>query len=711
MALSGQVTYSDRGTFFIIENEGIALQAFTNGSHMITSGSIVDVEGTLQLEEFIPSVSATIVQSKGFSNFPELSARGIDCYNEANHCKRVRAAGTVISIESKGENHEILLEENGVLCRAALTGAVADFEALALENGCRIVVSGPYFANAKESINPVIYLNSIDDIQVLNRPWIFGTMHAHTLVFGLLLAVALIWIWTVSLRLKVTKRTRELVDVTGRLRAAYEANQSAIAVVDKDGLVLECNAKFADSFGYALAIGDSFEQFHQHVLEHASNAPAVAEAWDALAANPAAEDTFEMQCNVKTEGIFEVHSAPVGDGTNRPRVWSFHDLTEKKQLQRSLVQAQKMEAIGRLAGGIAHDFNNLLTGIMGNLEIAKLNKDLPLGQSLELIVSAEAAAQRASVLIKQLLGYSRKSTLEICPGNMNDIVYELVGLLKHSVDTSIRIDVTIADDLWGALMDSTHLEQVLMNLCVNARDALPETGGRISIETENITRPEGDFVCVSVKDNGSGISKAAQMRIFEPFFTTKEQGKGTGLGLAMSYGIVKQHNGVIECQSEVGIGTSFRVFIPRSEEGASLERNDAIVDLPVADGSGRILVADDEEVVRAVCSGMLRRHGYEVSTVGDGKEALEYLASGAKVDLVILDLTMPRMSGKETLIQVRRRYPQIPVIISSGYLVDLDAFAGEVGSRPDAFVAKPFVINSMLRAVAECLKTSGVQPV
>ncbi|MEM7384550.1 MAG: ATP-binding protein, partial [Verrucomicrobiota bacterium] len=352
-----------------------------------------------------------------------------------------------------------------------------------------------------------------------------------------------------------------------------------------------------------------------------------------------------------------------------------------------------------------HDFNNLLTGITGNLEVAKLNRDQPLSESQAYIDSAESAARRAAELVKQLLGYSRKSTLQLTPGNINKVIVNLMELLRHSLDASIHFESELVETPWPVRMDSTHIEQVLMNLCVNARDALPETGGRITISTANENREDGEWVRITVEDNGKGIPESVKERIFEPFFTTKEQGKGTGLGLAMSFGIVEQHKGSMECKTEENQGTRFSIFLPRAESPNEKRSRPEKTD-PISRGDGsHILLTDDEAVVRAVGEGILRHHGYKVSVASNGQEALDFLAATeAPVDLAILDLTMPQMTGKEALTRIRARHPEVPVMICSGYLVDLDAFAEEAGTRPDGFVSKPFEMENFLTSVQRCIQ-------
>ena len=300
--------------------------------------------------------------------------------------------------------------------------------------------------------------------------------------------------------------------------------------------------------------------------------------------------------------------------------------------------------------------------------------------------------------------------------NANAVVSDLVDLLQHSFDKSIEFEQRLESNLWPTKADGTQLEQILLNLCVNAKDAMPAGVGRITIKTRNYQSDQpgplcGEYVVIDVCDNGSGMSEELRARIFEPFFSTKTPDKGTGLGLAMSYGIIEQHGGHIKCTSEEGRGTCFSVFLPKCDDAPASTCQEAGASAAPGknrhlDGpaSGRVLVVDDEAVVRAVAKGLLSHAGYDVSTAEDGRDALESLAGNeGDVDLVILDLTMPRMTGKEAFREIRSKYPGLPVIICSGYLVDLDAFEREAGFYPDAFIQKPYEVDHMLSEVRRVL--------
>jgi two-component system, cell cycle sensor histidine kinase and response regulator CckA len=380
------------------------------------------------------------------------------------------------------------------------------------------------------------------------------------------------------------------------------------------------------------------------------------------------------------------------------------DVTEQRSLEEQLRQAQKMEAVGQLAGGIAHDFNNLLTAIFGNLSMlrAALSEGDP---NRVLIASAEQAAARAGGLSNQLLSMARRTVLNPQSTNLNQTIDEVIGLLHRTIDPRIELAAKREPDLGRVLADASQMHQVLMNLCLNARDAMPD-GGRLSIETSNFTldaesarlhllgRP-GDFVRLRVSDTGCGIPPEIRPRIFEPFFTTKGPGQGTGLGLAMVFSIVKQHQGWIDCYSEPGKGTRFDIYLPRHATPDDTQPAPA-ASSPPAFGRETILLADDEAVLRDLGRAVLERYGYQVILACDGQEAVEiYRRERSRIDLIILDQTMPRLSGSEALQMLRAEDPTVNVVLSSGY--------PEPPGDAVGFISKPYRPEDLLAAVRAAL--------
>ena len=386
------------------------------------------------------------------------------------------------------------------------------------------------------------------------------------------------------------------------------------------------------------------------------------------------------------------------------------DVTERRVLEDQFRQAQKMEAVGRLAGGVAHDFNNLLMVISGYTEV--LLNELDPAHPLHVKARAiQQASDRATTLTRQLLAFSRKQMLELKVVDVNAIVQDMERLLRPLIGENVELFTRLAPDVGHTRADSGQLEQVLMNLVVNSKDAMP-SGGRITIQTENITLDESDrrehtfirpghYVMLSVSDNGLGMTKETQSRIFEPFFTTKEKGKGTGLGLSTVYGIVKQTGGYVMVQSEVGSGTTFNIYLPLVEEKP--EPHVAAAPRIVNGGSETVLLVEDEESVRQLVRETLESKGYRVLEAENGQAGVAAAANHkGPIDLVITDVVMPGMSGRELAQRIEEARPDTKVLYLSGYTEDAIISEGTIESGT-AFLQKPFTLQNLSRKVREVL--------
>jgi len=382
---------------------------------------------------------------------------------------------------------------------------------------------------------------------------------------------------------------------------------------------------------------------------------------------------------------------------------------ERQRLELELRQAQKLEAIGRLAGGVAHDFNNILTVILGRAEEVASDERVP-SDLRDSVSDLSQNAQRATALTRQLLAFSRRQAIEVRDVDLNSVVANVTRLLHRVLGEDIAVTFAYSEQPLAVRADPGMIEQVLLNLAVNARDAMPD-GGRLSIDTSFVdpsgTEPSrtgsaGNWACLRVKDNGAGIAPEHLPHIFEPFFTTKDIGKGTGLGLATTYGIVQQHGGWIEVDSETGRGTEFRVFFPRvGTEMPTVAPTSASASAPR--GKETILVVEDEAGVRALVIKLLKDLGYRVLQAQSGPHALEvWRQQGDEVDLLITDIVMPDgMNGVELAERVRRHRPELKVIYTSGYLADLSR--EDIVRHSDAYIAKPFSLMELARLVRRTL--------
>jgi PAS domain S-box-containing protein len=389
--------------------------------------------------------------------------------------------------------------------------------------------------------------------------------------------------------------------------------------------------------------------------------------------------------------------------------------TERRMLEEQLIQSQKLESIGTLAGGVAHDFNNLLTVILGNTQLS-LFRLSPDSEVRERLLEVERAADRAATLTRQLLAFSRRQQLERKPINLQDTIHDIMKLLRRVIGEDVEIRFNTAASLPRVFADASQIEQVVMNLAINARDAMPN-GGTLIIETCAVTVDQtylqkhplakpGNYAEIVVSDTGTGMDEQTKTHIFEPFFTTKPTGKGTGLGLAMVYGIVKQHDGLIDVYSEISQGTTFRIYLPVVE--TTVIEDAAREQVPVHGGNETILVAEDEEALRGLARAILEELGYTVLLARDGQEAIDiYTTNRDKIELVILDVVMPRMGAHEACKLIRSLDSSVPVMFMTGY--SLEMVQTKFAENSDIpLIQKPYSVEGFGRKVREVLDATLV---
>ena len=461
------------------------------------------------------------------------------------------------------------------------------------------------------------------------------------------------------------------------LSAAVEQSAENIIITDTHGKIVYVNPAFEQTTGYSRAevIGQK-----PSILKSGKQDEAFyRQLWQTLGRGEVWRGRF---INKKQDGIFytvEATITPVRDQNGQivNYVGAGHDVTNELKLEERLRQAQKMEAVGQLAGGVAHDFNNILQAILGYTYMAKLSlEEGSQGQAdLDQVINA---TNRATQLVRQLLAFSRRETLKPQNLDLNEVITNLLKMLRRLIGEHIELEIQTQSDLQPVFADLVQIEQVLMNLCVNGRDAMPN-GGKITLATQNYRvsqaeaesypwAKEGDYVLLSVTDTGVGIPSEVQDRIFEPFFTTKEVGEGTGLGLATVYAIVKQHNGWINLVSEVGQGSTFQVYFPAvAKPGYSFPEQQPGTAV-VYGGTETILLAEDDDTLRELALTILQKAGYHVLAARDGEEAIRLFQQNIDtIELVVLDAVMPKQSGRAVYDCIRQDRAELPVLFSTGY--------------------------------------------
>ena len=497
-----------------------------------------------------------------------------------------------------------------------------------------------------------------------------------------------------------------------RFARIFNATPMAIASIDADGIILRSNAAFARLASSALKAGqaEGRARIFTGVAErdHTALREAITQARAGKAEIAPVDATLEGD-GERSARLYISAADPHSDDGAAATIFAL-DTTEQRTLQENFAQSQKMQAIGQLAGGIAHDFNNVLTAIIGYSDLLLANHR-PTDPSFQDIMQIKQNANRAAGLVRQLLAFSRRQTLRPQVLQLSDVLSELQNLLRRLVGEVIPLEVKHGRDLWLVKADVNQFEQVIVNLVVNARDAMPE-GGRITVRTRNVAASDcaayheksliaAEYVLIEVEDTGHGIPADVRDKIFEPFFTTKEIGKGTGLGLSMVYGIVKQTGGYVFCDSEPGAGATFRIFLPRyiataADEPAKKEVVKAPTDLT---GRGAILLVEDEEAVRAFASRALASRGYTVLEADSGADALRVVENAkGKIDLIVSDVIMPEMDGPSMLTELRLRGLNAKVIFVSGYADD--AFAKNLPEGQEfVFLPKPFTLKQLIETV------------
>ncbi len=516
------------------------------------------------------------------------------------------------------------------------------------------------------------------------------------------------------------RRAQEALTASeGLLKLILESTAEGILCVDEKGRVVHRNRRFSEMWriGPELVDARNDESLLQHVAEQLEDSAGFLDSVRSLYQSK--EERLDT-LTFKDGRVFERYTCPLAENELvSGRLWSFRDITEMRKLENQYRQAQKLEAVGQLAGGVAHDFNNLLQVITGyvDLALAGLDEDGGIRSRLERV---RGAATRASTLVRQLLTFSRRQAMQMERIHVNDVIANFLRMLSRVLGEHIQLEFRPGVDVSPILGDTGQIELVLMNLAVNARDAMPD-GGRITIETKNIRADhefrvehpwavDADYVQMTFSDTGAGVPFELQDRIFEPFFTTKPIGKGTGLGLATVYGIIRQHDGSIHLGRKAGPGAVFKIHFPvlRSKEGnahmvSTRSHLSADGSSDVSPGCGTILVAEDDPLVREMAVQILESAGYRTIVARDGIEAQEMFSQHAEnVDLAFLDVVMPGASGRVVSEYIRSINPQIPILYCTGY--DFNTLSTASFNGEDVqLIHKPYDRERLLRSVRSIL--------
>ncbi len=500
---------------------------------------------------------------------------------------------------------------------------------------------------------------------------------------------------------------------SGNVQALLELLPIGLALVDRDGRFLTMNKAFKTAGGI---VDDHIFKYPGDLVAKEDKGP-VADAVRRNARGPAMSRDLPIRLNAQPGEPVALTVAGLRGLGEAAVLLLLKDNSEEAKLKRQVAQATKMQAVGQLAGGVAHDFNNILTAIMGHCDLM-LMRHTPGDSDYDDIQQIKSNSNRAAGLTRQLLAFSRQQTLRPQVLQLPDVVSEVSHLLKRLLGETVQLALKHGRDLFPVRADPGQLEQVIVNLAVNARDAMAgKGGGTLTIQTYSVKAdqvaelgsdilPVADYAALSITDSGTGIAPNVLGKVFEPFFTTKEVGKGTGLGLSTVYGIVKQSGGFIFADSKVGEGTCFTIYLPAHEAETKAPR----ARLPAKPkeselwGSGTILLVEDEHMVRTVTERGLTRHGYKVLSASNGEDALELLASGETVDLLISDVVMPVMDGPTMVREARKQWPDMPILFMSGYAEEQLRKSIDIDNV--AFLPKPFSMIELAEAVRAALTTA-----
>ena len=685
-------------------------------------GQEVEILGFATTRGAFPTLEHAVVRVVGRMPLPRpVRATAAALFTPELEGRRVQVEGTLVENQADLTRPYLLLDESGSLLHVYLPADGSARRVRHWKPGSRVAVTGTCQLQADEwgRLRAVRLLTtSPADLRLLAGPPVITRRHLAWIGAGTGLAALLALLWSFTLRRKVQAQTRLLeeqfkreLDLKQRYEDLFENAGDAVLFLDPEGRLSAVNRAAENVLG---AARDQLRGRLLTDLLHPEDRPKALEALKTIreGGSCAPFETRLLPRNRK-EPVLELHLQPVKrDGQLIGLECIGRDLSERRQLEVQLRQMQRLESVGQMAAGVAHDYNNILTVILGHTGMLLHEETLPT-QFRDSIKEIQDAAARAANLTRQLLAFSRKQVMKAQPTNLNEVVSDMAKMLRRLLGEHIELVLQLDPSLSPIHADVAMLEQVIVNLAVNARDAMPD-GGTLTVRTETVevTREQmehwpdaipGRHVRLTVTDTGIGMDAETLQHIFEPFFTTKPFGKGSGLGLSTVYGIVKQHNGWIEVESQPGQGSSFRVYFPALKAPARMAAT-------LGDPAGRaprgketILAVEDEPALRLMLANGLRRLGYQVFAAANGQEALQIWEKHRdQIDLVITDMVMPGgMNGTDLVNRLRADRPRLRVIFSSGYSQEL--FGADLNQLPGTFLPKPYTPTKLATAVRACL--------
>ncbi|MGB0580872.1 MAG: ATP-binding protein [Limisphaerales bacterium] len=716
--VNGVVTYAGNSGLTALQDDTQAILLKFPTNRIPPMGVSIDVLGFAAPGRLTPTLRRPRWQSLGETNLPQpakITAQMALSDEFANRYATVEA--TVIENHSASAVPSITLRNRGVAFRADLSASATErYETM--PPGSVIRLTGVCNVQTDEWNSPrsfTLLIPPASDPTVIKRPPLFTQTHITAMAGALGVVVCLALLWVKTLRTRVAAQTRQISEelaardqISKRYNEIVENARDLIFTLSPLGTFTAVNRSAEQAFDQPrtklldqpigeLLTGKCVIQLHDTLTKLSSDQP---------------DRNLELELAGDEGGILDVaiHLQSHADGTTDIQCIA-RNITRRRQLEEQIRQMQKMESVGQLAAGIAHDYNNLMTIIMGNTEM--LLEETPLnGEDAELLEEVHGAATRASRLTGQLMTFSRKQIMKATLLDPGAVVGGLKNIIKRTLGETIRVSSAIPEKLPTIIADHGMIEQVLINLAINARDAMPD-GGELTITVTGLTvTPEqadqhrdalpGEHVRISVQDTGKGMEPALLSRIFEPFFTTKDVGKGTGLGLSTVYGIAKQHHGWVEAQSTVGQGSTFEVYFPTTDDTPPTTLSDSTLESDCR-GDETILLVEDSERVRETMRKVLRRAGYQVIEAVDGPNAREqWKQHRDAIDLLLTDMVMPQgMSGRDLAKDLRRDNPHLLVVFCSGYSEELSALS-QLTSR-ERILPKPFENKALLQIIRDVI--------